>query len=360
MKNKTSSGRLRLISSYLILIFLLSSCSNDPNEIVKPETGYPGGSGFFVVNEGTFGGNNGSLTFFSDIKNAAFQEVFRAANGSGLGDIPVSMIIYGDTAAVAVNGSGRVEFVRLSDMKSLGTVGGLASPRQMTITGSSLLVSDLSEAKINVIDRRTMSRTGSIHTGHAVEHMYTLGDQIYAAAWSAFYVNKPNNVLLRIDPAAEQVTDSLLLSLEPNSMAGSGNGILWVLCSGGFMYEEAPVLYAIDLASFSIAKQYTFVQGSDYPSSLCIDHSGDNLYFLNQGKIWKMGVNDTALPDQAWFSTEGYIYQLGCDPSDDRIIATDAGDFQSNGKFYILNADADVLRTVNAGISPGSVCFRNY
>ncbi|MBE0640574.1 MAG: hypothetical protein IH599_00980, partial [Bacteroidales bacterium] len=332
MRINLHHGKNLLLGLTAVLTSVLTSCSNDPNEIVEPQTGYPGGEGFFIVNEGTFGGGNGSLSFFSNDKGKVYHEVYREANGSGLGDVPVSMIIFGDTAAIAVNGSGRVEFVKLGNMKNLGTVGNLASPRQMAISGSKLLLSDLSLGIVHVIDHRTMVRTAEIHTGHAVEHLYSHGDQVYASAWSAFYVNKPNNVLLRLDPAQGVVTDSLLLSKEPNSMASSGDGLLWVLCSGGYLYEEAPVLYAINLGSFSIEKEFSFVQGSDYPSSLGMDYTGQNLYFLNQGKIWKMGVGDGALPQQAWYSATGYIYQLSCDPQMDRIVATDAGDFQSKGQ----------------------------
>ncbi|HRY99197.1 MAG TPA: hypothetical protein P5550_09110 [Bacteroidales bacterium] len=349
----------------MALIFLLtaslslSSCSNDPDEIVIPSSGYPGGEGVFILNEGTFGGGNGSLSFFSTSRDKVYQDVYRAANDQALGDMPLSMVLFGDTAAISVNGSGRLVFVRLSDMKSLGSVDGLASPRQMVSQGGRLLVSDLSQGLVHVVDRRTMTLSGSIPTVHAVEHLYVHGGQVFAAAWSSFYVNKPNNLILKIDPVQGVVTDSLLLSKEPNSMASDGDGMLWVLCSGGYLYEESPALYGIDLSSFSIVKQFTFVKGSDYPSSLCISHDGQQLFFLNQGSIWKMGVTDASLPTQPWHSGNGYFYQLSADPHADRILVTDAGDFQSAGKAYLLSGQGEVLRTLDAGIIPGSACFRS-
>lgn len=353
--NLTSLRNLKNLVFFLVLSSALISCTDDGGEIVVTPKFFEGGKGFFVINEGTFGAGNGSISFYSDVQEKMYNEVYRAKNEHLLGDTPLDMIIFGDTAAISVNVSGNIEFVILNTMRSVGFVAGIPSPRQMTTYKSRLLVSDISLGKIFLIDKSSFQSLGTINTGKAVEHMVVDGDNLYAACWSNFYVNKPNNTVLKIDLNNNTVVDSLIVTKEPNSMVIDANGALWVLCSGGYMNEEAPALYRIDLQSFSILNQYDFIQGTDYPSGLCSD--GSNLYFLNNGSVWKMENTASALPSASWYTGGSYLYNLGVEADGSRVVLCDAKDFQSNGEILVLDANANLLLSLEAGLVPSGVCF---
>lgn len=355
-----STGLSRLAFYILIIVMTMTnfSCQKDEfgEQITSPQ-GYIAGPGVYVVNEGNYGSGNASLSFRHDLSGKVYQEIYRHANGHPLGDVAVSMSILHDTGIIVVNNSGMVEFVRLSTMKSIGSITGLPSPRHSVHHGKFTYVSDLMRGEIHIINRQTMSLAGSIQTGKSVENMVVINNMMYAACWSSYYVNKPNNNVLVIDLNTRAVVDSIQLSKEPNSMAVDKHGKLWVLCSGGFLFEEAPSLYAIDLSSRSVIKSYTFNQGWDYPTSLRINHDGDELYYLNMG-VWNMGINESDLPATAIFQGGTYIYGLACDPASDRILAADAVDFQHAGQSYILSSQGAAIDSFPSGIGPSFFCFR--
>jgi len=63
-----------------------------------------------------------------------------------------------------------------------------------------------------------------------------------------------------------------------------------VLCTGGFDNYEAPSLLRIDPDLLMVEKVYSFTQGKDTPSRLCINPSGDTLYYLNNAFIKCLSV----------------------------------------------------------------------
>jgi hypothetical protein len=72
-----------------------------------------------VVNEGTWGGNNASLSRVNLGTGAIVNGVFAAANGRGLGDVAQDVVVYGTKAYIAVSFSNTVEVLNLSDDKSV-------------------------------------------------------------------------------------------------------------------------------------------------------------------------------------------------------------------------------------------------
>jgi len=349
----THSGTLL----WLLIAFGFSSCSKDDDGPAPLPAGYDGGKGFYVINEGNFGGGNGSLTYFSDQQNKSYQDVFRSVNGNILGDTPTDMVLFNDSAAICVNVSGKVELVYLPTMQRIGSVENLPSPRKVLSIGKNLYVSDLSTGVIHIINKASMQKSGEILTGRAVEQMVWNGEYLYAACWSNFFVSGNNNAILKIDVGMSVVIDSLVLTREPNSLVLEGTQALWVLCSGGYLYEEVPALYRIDLGTFSVDRRMDFVQGTDYPSALCAN--GGSLFYLNGGSVWKLDPASTSLPSSPFFSGGSYLYNLGADPDGSRVIVTDARDFQSRGAIFVLDQAGSLVHSMEGGIAPSVIRFRD-
>ncbi len=342
----------------LISSLFLTSCNKDDfGEQIISKPGYVPGPGTFILHEGNYGTGNASLSFRNNISGGLFHEVFRHANGRPLGDVAVSMSIINDTGIVVVNNSGTLEFVRLSNMKSLGTVTGLPSPRHCVHHGPNTYVSDLMTGEIHIINRRNIQKTGSIETGYSTESMVIKDSLLFASSWSSYYINKPNNVVLVINLNTHMVVDTITVTKEPNSMVLDKEGKIWVLSSGGFMFEEAPTLACIDPGARAVTRTLVFNQGMDYPTSLRINGEGDRLVFLNMG-VWALGITDNELPASSLFAGGAYLYGLGLDPSSNRIYTGDAKGFQQAGTVFILNMQGSVLDTLKAGIAPSFFCFR--
>ena len=67
--------------------------------------------GVFIVNEGSFLSNNGSVSYYNPDSGTLVNNLFETVNGRPLGDVVQSMEFAGDKAYMVVNGSGKVEIV---------------------------------------------------------------------------------------------------------------------------------------------------------------------------------------------------------------------------------------------------------
>ena len=72
----------------------------------------------YILNEGSWGSNNASLSRVDLSTGDITNYVFASANGRGLGDVAQDIIIYGTKAYIAVSFSNSIEAVSLSDLHS--------------------------------------------------------------------------------------------------------------------------------------------------------------------------------------------------------------------------------------------------
>ena len=72
----------------------------------------------YVLNEGTWSGNNASLSRVNLASGEMQNGVFAAANGRGLGDVAQDILVYGSHAYITVSFSNTIEAVSLADNTS--------------------------------------------------------------------------------------------------------------------------------------------------------------------------------------------------------------------------------------------------
>src|SRR5512133_3068804 len=102
----------------LAIITVFLSCEK-PDTKKRPE-GYL--QGVYIVNEGSFRASNGSISYFDPSRNLIVNGIFEAANNRPLGDVVQSISVANDTTGyIVVNGSGKVEIVRLKDFKTIAS-----------------------------------------------------------------------------------------------------------------------------------------------------------------------------------------------------------------------------------------------
>lgn len=333
----------------IALLASLAAISCEPQENVSI---YPEEEGFFILNEGNYLAGNGTVSFYSLESGEIYNDLFGAANGRALGDIPSFMAVDGNTGFIVVNNSGTVEAVDIGTMKSLGTVTGLNSPRQMVINGNRGYISSLQDGEITVLDIDAIEVAGAIDAGSASEAMVISGGRLFAAHWSS------GNTITVTDLATGNIVNTISVGLEPESMVLDKNGKLWVLCTGGWQGEEIPRLIRINTSTLEKEKELPFRTTDDNPSSLTCNATGDTLYYIDEG-VRRMSVTADALPS-APFIPDGdrLFYRLMAGPRG-IIAVTDAIDYQQKGDLLIYNSKGDLLDTEQAGIIPGFMLYMN-
>jgi len=262
------------------------------------------------------------------------------------------MAIDGDRAFIIVNNSGTVEMIDLNTMESLGTLTGIISPRQMVIRERKAYVSSLMSDLIYIIDIDNLVVTGTVDIGCNSEALVIAGNRLFAANWSGgakiTVVNLTDNT----------VETEINTGLEPESMVLDRNNRLWVLCTGGYMNEEIPMIMKINALTLAVEDELEFRTVSDNPSSLTVNSGGDTLYYIDEG-VRRMTVTTDALPENAFISTGGRLfYKLAASPWNGMIMVTDAIDWQQKGDLLIYNRNGSLVDTEQCGIIPGFVRFK--
>ena len=324
-----------------LTLLLASAC--EPQE--KPAS-YPEGEGFFVLNEGNYLAGNGTISFYSLETGEIYNDLFGTVNGRALGDIPSFMAVEGSMGYIVVNNSGTIEAIDMATMESLGTVTGLASPRQMVINEMKGYLSSLQDGGIKVLDLDGMAVSDEIEVGSSTEAMVISAGRLFAAHWSA------GSTITVTDLATGNLIRTISVGLEPESMVLDCNGKLWVLCTGGWQGEEIPRIVRINTSTLEKEAELQFRTVDDNPSSLTCNAAGDTLYYLDEG-VRRMQVTADALPSGVFIPAgDRLFYKLIAGPRG-MVAVTDAIDYQQKGDLLIYNSRGELIDTEQAGIIPG-------
>lgn len=344
-----------------LLTFLILSCTNPfPEKITYNEP-----SGVFICNEGNMTFGNASLSFYDPSIEEVKNQVFFNSNEFPLGDVLQSMTIIDSLGFLVINNSGKIFVINTNTMRHVATIPGLTSPRYMLpVNGTTAYVSDLYSDRISIINPQNFKITGQIDLHNSSEQMLLENGYVYVSSWSF------NNKVFKINASGHELSDSIEVSMQPNSMVLDKNRNIWVLSDGGYPGmpgAENPALTCIETETFTISRVLEFSDELSSPSELCINPGGDTLYYLNNntdGDIGSDGVYAFATTAEALpsvplvHSNKKLFYGLGCDPGSGTIYASDAIDHIQKGWIFSYNPQGSPIDSFKVDIIPGAFCFK--
>jgi hypothetical protein len=342
------------ISIVLTVLFSFYSCekSTENNDSEALATVLKG-EGTFIINEGNYLSGNGSLSFYSYSNGKIYNDIFSSVNSRPLGDVPNSLTTNGNNAYIVINNSGNIEVVEKNSLKSLKTISGLNSPRNILIVGNEkAYVSSLYSNNLTIINLLTNSVSGSISLRRTSESMVMVGNRAFISSWSQ------GKEIMVVNTVTDKTVDSILVAPEPESMVVDKNQKVWVLCSGGYTGQVHAELDQINPYTDVIERQFVFPSKLSYPSCLQLNKTKDTLYFVDSG-IWRMSITANILPSAPFIKPAGrFVYKLGVDPRYNRIFYTDAIDYKQKGYVIQINSKGMQVDSSRADIIPGSFCFK--
>lgn len=350
-------------------IFVFSGCSK-VREVTPPGTSGPidtthltYNKGIFIINEGNFTWANASVTYIAGKSDSVYQDIYQAANDKALGDVAQSMNIIGNKGFIVVNNSNKVEVVSLTNFKSLATITGFNSPRYIEFVDSTKAYVTNMQKNISVVDLRKNVISKTIATPYWTEGLCHFGNYMFVTCIGSFNqstADRKSQVYI-VDTRSDIIVDSMAMGKEPVSIAVDRKNKIWVLCTGGYNNYEPPSIKRIDPALMIVEKTFNFPVQQGVPSRLCINSTGDTLYFINGG-VFQMSVSSAELPATALIPANGHLfYGLGIDPNTGEVYVSDAVNYTQNGYVYRCSqSTGQVLRTFTAGHIPGSFCFESF
>ena len=346
-----------LLFYFAFLGIFISSCSDDEGAPQEPKGDYE--NGYFVINEGPFQNGSGTITFVED-GGPVSQNIYKTVNEEDLGNIVNSMYIDGDKAYIVVNNSNKVVVANINTMEKEAEITGndIVNPRFFVANDGKGYISNWGDPLnteddfITVISLESNAVLGKIPVGEGPEKMIIASDKLYVCLQGGF---GSNNKVVVINTSNDSVEANLIVGDVPNSIVADSDGDLWVLCGGNPSWTGAETpgfLYKIDPSSSELSfKQF---ENTEHPSLL--SQELDNLYFVLDGKVFRMGSEDVELPTDALEGLDGFYYSITVE--DGFLYATDAGDYVSGGKLKVFNTvSGDLLQTITIGIISGQVVF---
>lgn len=361
------------------VILLMTACSG--LEDILPDDvplNADANGGVFILCEGNFNSGNSTLSYYRPSTKTVENEVFARVNDRRLGDTGQSIVIYDNTAYIAVENSGIIWSMDIQNFKVKGqlTATGentMINPRYVhRVSDTKAYATDLYSHYITIFNPTTMTYTGSIDVSEAAnmgycstEQMVQWGNEVFVNCWS--YSDK----ILVIDTTTDKVTDCITLpSLQPKSMKMdvNMNGKLWVITDGGYdtgadrFGEGTPHLFRIDARSRAIELDLV-LENDDANVQVATNAAADTLYILNND-IYRMSMYDNALPKRPFITapvdSDGKrhkLYGVSVNPYNGDIYVADAVDYKQSGTIYRYSSQGILLDQFRVGIIPNSFAF---
>lgn len=361
--------RIQKLSLLLWMSLLFFSCSS---EDTSPTTYVPQGdfdSGVLILNEGSFGTPNASVSYLSFDLNRLQNEIYAGVNsGAILGDTAQSIGFNGNLAYIVVNKSAKIVIVNRYTMLRVGEITtGLFSPRYIAFANGKGYVTDwgtgAGAGTVKVINLGTNSVEQTITVADYPNHIEAYQGKIYVAHND---LGSLGNSVSVINAATNVQVQTFNTSALPNSMRFNGN-FMWVSCNGVTSYpvpenESAGRIQKIDLTSGTVV--LTLTQPGNTRHVSFMDIYGSNLYYVVGNEIFKMPLANNAMPLLPAFTVSAqYIYAFAV--KSNRIYVGDARGFDtagevkvySSGEIFDPNPVGTLLKSVEVGLAPNGFYF---
>lgn len=340
------------------LITILGSCSKEDSK--------PGNTGFlhglYIVNEGNFLSNNGSISYYNQDSSKMVNKVFQSVNNMLLGDVVQSFGVADNLGFIVVNNSQKVEVVDMETFLSVGTIIGTDYPRNFLKINKSkgYLTNGAFAGKVLVIDLNSLSIIKEIPVGNGPENLVKWDNKVFIAN-SGGWTN--DNIVSVIDQESDIVTDSIEVGDNPIDLVADIDGNIWVLCKGKVVYdpywniidETDSEIFVINIDDLSIKNSFVIGHTGDFfnPVRLACSHDGSIIYFLEADGIYKMEVSETNPPGSPLI--ERSFYGLDIDQNDGTIYGLSANNFVSDGYMFRYTTAGVLIDSLKVGVAPSSV-----
>ena len=353
----------KLLLPVAIGVAFLLSCEEDKKDPVN--TGYF--NGVYVVNEGAFMSNNGSISYFNPNTGTIINGIFEVVNGRPLGDVIQSFSVVKDTIGyIVVNGSAKVEVVGLKTFKVLKEPVPVSYPRYFIQVDDQkgYLSSGSMQGYLYVFDLNTHTIDDSIMVGFGPENLIKLGNRVFVANSGGWGLDSTISI---VNIANDEVISSIRTGQVPVDLALDADDNLWVYCKGYATYNWEPpynlvsetdaLIQKIDPVTGDVLWQGVIGKAGDYTATLpkmAISINNTILYYLRPDGVYKIDVNTPGIPGSPIII--GSFYGIEINPSDGNIYLFESS-FTGNGTMKIYDEQGHQLAQGTVGIAPNGAAF---
>lgn len=362
--------------SMIALSLIAASCENE-----EPSTTFPGNdtvAGMFVLNEGTFGAGNSTLSFV-DLKNdTLYKDIFGKVNpdvSGNLGDAGNCIAVNNGKAYILTS-----KFVEIIDAATCKHIKRLEinSPRDIKFYNGNAYVSSYGVMKdvpnykgvVYEINTDLLEITKEVTVGYQPEEMVIKGNKLYVAnSMSPDYNNTEydkNVSVINLDSFTFEKNIEVAINMHRMEIDSKGN--IYVSSRGNY-FDIPSNLYVIDtnkdavvdtlnitVSDMCLSNDKIYVTSAQWSSAKGGYEYSYSLYDITKGNVVPGGfITDESTKDIK------FPYGVAVNPENNDIYVTDAVDtyIPQNGKIYCFGADGKKKWTMEGEIIPAHIAFTN-
>ena len=363
----------QILSIFIIccgILLSMNSCKDEPinpepdptdtldtlDTLVTDSLGYLKGN--FIVCEGNFGANNGTITYVND--SITINDLFYEVNNRNLGDVVQSMTIIDTIAYIVVNNSQKVEVVNAKTFEGIGTITDLSFPRCVAkLNANEILISNgdgYGSNYIYVVNSQTLEKTDSIATGSGPDKIVVVNNKIFAANLGGYTTD--NSISVYNASTLAFVNEYIVGDL-PSDMEVDADNNLIVFCKGLTTYDSnwnPTVVSNSKIIKFNTTS-YTSTtilslnhQVASFNANVMAYNNG-TIYYVDDAVYTLTEANPTPVS-----IISGYFYGISINPDTDEIWLGSTSSTASHSMSQ-YSSDGTKLHEYSTGFYPNSVLF---
>jgi len=345
--------KLKFLSVLMFSMILVScdKCKTDEPTVVD----YTHGA--FIINEGSFGNLNGSITWA--LNSVLVANPFADANGTALGDVISDFDVVNGKFYAVSNSTSKVIVMNATTFKVEAEITGFSYPRSFQYVGNGIAaVTDGSlDGSVKWIDLSTNTIAASTPVGLGPEGMCVLGNRLYVCNSGGWDID---NRIAVIDIPSKSVLTYVNVADRPVEIQVDANGYLWALCSGETQYD-ANWTQIIGHTPAALAKVYTvdnsvttFDVGvlGDHPLHMAMDETSNRVYIANTA-VLSFDKQTNLMTDFLTASSNG----VSVNPATQEVWVCSETNYASPSTVKVYSSTGTYVKEVAAGIGAWKVEF---
>lgn len=349
-----------LLPVFGLLALFIAGCSDTSTNPVIPVEQV--NKGVYVLNEGLYSQNNSSLSFYELTSKKVFNNVFQIANvGKPLGDTGNELVISGKTGFISVNVSNKIEIIDVNTFRSKGSLdlGAFSGPRRIYAKDSITAYITAFSGKVYKINAQSLTIEKEIAVGSFPEGILEHNGKLFVTNSGL----GGGNTVSVIDLATDAVVKTIKVGTNPINLVKDNSNFIYVVCKG--RYDSSDIggaLYKIEPSGFEVTDSLVITQN---PEDAVV--TPENILFLtNNLGVLKIDLNNLSggssllIDGMRVNNIYSFIYSLSYDPVDRLLYLGNPKDFTQNGEVAVFDPEGNEIHRFEVGLNPGCITIINY
>lgn len=356
--NNISIMKNNIITLFFLAATLFAACKKEP----VPDTPSVSTAPAYLLNEGSWGGNDASISLIDRNSDNIENNWFRNNNGRGIGDLAQDLIHYGGKLYVSVYTSNTVEVIDPATGKSIKQIDmGTRGPRYLAYHNGKIYVSCYDKSIVRIDTAALGIEASCPLSGMQPEQLCIIGDNMYVCNCWQYDANGNaiyDSTVSIVNLATFSETGKITVGRNPGRIKALDSHRFIVACAGD--YGDAPAqTLIVDLANGTqqplpvSATGFDIFDGNIYLYQTTYDaqgHPAAVFYKVNLATLQSTPILQQHTADLR------NAYAINVDPATGNLFICNSP-YNANADLYTFQPDGSLVRKVEGGILASKVVF---